>query len=146
MNVPKKFTKKPVTIEAMQMVGSNGDIHAVYQWVEQNTAGSFESLAVIEGKRPCPASGVSIDPRDGRMVIATLEGLHWVNLGDWVVRGVEGEFYPVKPDIFAKTYDGPVDDGKWTDKALHRSAITGQFVTGEFADDNPDTTITEAGR
>lgn len=103
----QKFRKKPVEIEAMQFPASNNPTaaNAVYQWVESNTLGSFEPLEVIEGRKPFPASGVSIDPRDGRMIISTLEGLHWVNLGDWVIRGVKGEFYPCKPDIFAETYD-----------------------------------------
>lgn len=61
-----------------------------------------------------PESGVTIDPRDGRMVIATLEGGHWVNLGDWIIRGVQGEFYPCKSDIFEATYER-VDDDERTD-------------------------------
>jgi hypothetical protein len=89
----------------MQLTGSSSELHAVYRWVEQNTQGSFEPLAVIEGRKPYPESGVSLDPRDGRMIISTLEGLHWVNLGDYVIRGVQGEFYPCKPDIFAATYE-----------------------------------------
>ena len=39
------------------------------------------------------------------MMIATLEGPHWVNVGDYVIRGVRGEFYPCKPDIFEATYE-----------------------------------------
>ena len=62
-------------------------------------------MAVIEGRVPYPASGVSIDPRDGRLIISTLEGLHWADPGDWIIRGVQGEFYPCKPDIFAATYE-----------------------------------------
>src|SRR5690606_15607270 len=81
------------------------ECHAVYQWIEANTAGSFEPLDVIEGRKPYPASGVSIDPRDGRLIISTLEGLHWADLGDWIIRGVQGEFYPCKPDIFAAIYE-----------------------------------------
>lgn len=102
-----RYRKRPVEIEAMQFRrdASNAELHAVYQWIERNTLGSFEPLAVIEGRAPYPASGVSIDPRDGRMIISTLEGLHWVDLDDWVIRGVAGEFYPCKPDIFAATYD-----------------------------------------
>lgn len=100
-----RYRKKPVIIEARQMVGGNAEIHAVYQWIEANTLGTFESLAVIEGRKPCPASGVSIDPRDGRLVIATLEGLHWAGMGDWIIRGVAGEFYPCKPEIFEATYE-----------------------------------------
>ena len=99
------FCKKPVVIEARQLAGSTADLHEVYLWVEENTLGSFEPLDVIEGRVPCPASGVSIDPRDGRMMIATLEGFHHANLGDWIIRGVQGEFYPCKPDIFEATYE-----------------------------------------
>lgn len=104
------YRKKPVVIEAMEFKGGNAELHAVYQWVESNTAGSFEPMAVIEGREPCPASGVSIDPRDGRMMIATLEGFHHVNLGDYVIRGVQGEFYPCKSDIFEATYERVADD------------------------------------
>lgn len=92
-------------IEAIQFCGTTAETHAVYQWIEQNTLGSFEPMAVIEGREPPPASGVSIDPRDGRLIIATLEGLRWVDLDDYVIRGVKGEFYPCKPDTFAATYE-----------------------------------------
>ena len=112
-----KFRKKPVVIEARQFCGggagpeggptadTTSHTHAIYQWIERNTLGSFEPLDVIEGRKPWPESGVTIDPRDGRMVIATLEGGHWVNLFDWIIRGVQGEFYPCKPDIFEATYE-----------------------------------------
>ena len=105
MSHPQRYRKKPVVIEAMQVTGSTSEIHAVYLWVEANTLGSFEPLSRIEGREPWPASGVTIDPRDGRMVIATLEGGHWVNIGDFVIKGAQGEFYPCKPDIFAATYE-----------------------------------------
>ena len=100
-----RVRKRPVTVEARQFIGNNADLHAVYQWVESNTLGSFDCLPMIEGLAYWPESGVSIDPRDGRMVIATLEGGHWVDLGDWVIQGVAGEFYPCKPGIFDKTYE-----------------------------------------
>lgn len=100
-----RYRKKPVEVEAMRFIGTNAETHAVYQWVETNTLRSFEPLDVIEGRKPYPASGVSIDPRDGRMIISTLEGLYWVDLGDYVIRGVQGEFYPCKPDIFEATYE-----------------------------------------
>lgn len=103
-----KFRKKPVEIEARQFIGSSAEAMSVYQWVKSSTLGSFEPMWRIEGREPWPESGVSIDPRDGRMIIATLEGGHWVDLGDWVIRGVNGEFYPCKPDIFEKTYE-PVE-------------------------------------
>ena len=100
-----KFRKRPVIIEARQLVGTTADFHAVYQWIEANTLGSFEPMAVIEGREPYPASGVSIDPRDGRLIISTLEGLHWADPGDWIIRGIKGEFYPIKPNVFADSYE-----------------------------------------
>ena len=41
--------------------------------------------------------------------ISTLEGAHWVSPGDWIIKGVKGEFYPCKPDIFEATH-APADD------------------------------------
>ena len=97
------FKKRPVVIEARQFTSESA--MDIYQWIEKNTLGSFEPLSRIEGKVPWPESGVTIDPSDGRMIIATLEGPHWVNLNDWVVRGVAQEYYPVKPQIFSETYE-----------------------------------------
>lgn len=107
MSAPQKYRKKPVVIEAMQMPENPTPTEgmAVYQWIEANTLGSFEPMSRLHGEEPWPASGVSIDPSDGRLLIATLEGGHWVDLGDWVIRGIQGEFYPCKPDIFAATYE-----------------------------------------
>ena len=100
-----KYRKLPVIIEARQLIGTTAEIHAVYLWIAQNTLGSFEPLGVIEGRQPCPPSGVSIDPRDGRLMIATLEGFHHADIGDWIIRGVAGEFYPIKDAIFRQTYE-----------------------------------------
>ena len=94
------YRKKPVVIEAWQLVGANAETHAVYQWIEANTQGSFDPLS-----EEIPASGVSIDPATGFFLIATLEGVMQAKPGDWIIRGVQGEFYPCKPDIFAATYE-----------------------------------------
>ena len=94
------YRTKPVVIEARQLVGTNAETHAVYQWIEANTQGSFDPLS-----EEIPASGVSIDPATGDFLIATLEGVMQAKPGDWIIRGVQGEFYPIKPDIFAATYE-----------------------------------------
>ena len=112
-----KFRKKPVVIEARQYPYAPSDgapdsivyqvnqrAFDVYQWIEANTQGSFDPLA-----DEVPTSGVSIDPATGFMLIAHLEGVMQVKPGDWIIRGVQGEFYACKPDIFAATYE-PVDD------------------------------------
>jgi len=86
-----KYRKIPVVIEAMQFTGvppdgTNAD--AIVDWIGphqsrlKHTAG--DDLVVL---------------------IATLEGTMTANVDDWIIKGVEGEFYPCKPDIFAKTYE-----------------------------------------
>lgn len=103
-----KYQKKPIQVEARQVTGDT--MMDVYQWIEHNTVGSFEPMAVIDGDRSDPTSGVSIDPRDGRLMIATLEGVMRANLGDYVICGVEGEFYPVAESIFEATYEAVTGD------------------------------------
>lgn len=86
----------------MQLAGTSADYFAVYKWIESQI-GSVPP--------PCddltsdPKPGVTIDPADGCLVIRTLEGDMKADSGDWIIRGVHGEFYPCKPDIFDKTYD-----------------------------------------
>ena len=104
-----RYRKKPVVVEAMQLVGTNAETHAVYQWIEANTQGSFDPLS-----EEIPASGVSIDPATGFFLIATLEGVMQAKPGDWIIRGVQGEFYPIRSDIFEATYER-VDDDERTD-------------------------------
>jgi hypothetical protein len=102
---PTTFRKKPVEIEAMQLpVDADGPAAmAVYQWIE-SFIGSTQPAGDGAGYLP-ESTGVTIDPADGMLVIRTLEGDMKVSLGDWVIRGVQGEFYPCKPDIFEATYD-----------------------------------------
>ncbi len=49
------------------------------------------------------------DPKDPKFMIRTLEGEHIASPGDWIIKGVKGEFYPCKPDILVATYD-PVEE------------------------------------
>ena len=95
------YRKKPVEVEARQIVGTDAEIHSnVYKWIEENTQGSFDAHAA-----EIPASGVSIDPTTGFILIATLEGVMQAKPGDYIIRGVQGEFYPCKPDIFEQSYE-----------------------------------------
>ena len=115
MTTPVKlYRKKPVVIEAIQLTSDPETFSKAFSWIEVFTLGTFDCLPIIEGAEGAtwPESGVSIDPRDGRMVIATLEGGHWCNLGDYIIRGVQGEFYPCKPDIFESTYE-PIIGVEW---------------------------------
>jgi hypothetical protein len=80
-----KFLKKPVIIEAEQFTDETKD--RVFNWITCTCQPSRDS----EG--------------DPILIIQTLEGDMTANLGDWVIKGVKGEFYPCKPDIFEATYD-----------------------------------------
>jgi uncharacterized membrane protein YgcG len=82
-----KYRKKPVVIDAVQYVPENAS----------------ELLQLLEG-----CKGWQIISEGLRL--PTLEGDHTASPGDWIVKGVKGEYYPVKPDIFALTYDGPLDN------------------------------------
>jgi len=82
-----KFRKKPVVIEAMQFTGENHhEIHDVF----------------VAGMNETP---FSFRPDEPKMRIHTLEGVMTADAGDWIIRGVKGEIYPCKPDIFAATYE-----------------------------------------
>jgi len=84
-----KYRKKPVEIEAMRLT-RNFAQQAVDFIGEENLAeygiGEFDEDACY-------------------MSIKTLEGVMTASEGDWIIKGVKGEFYPCKPDIFAMTYD-----------------------------------------
>lgn len=85
-----RYRKKPVVIDAMQLTMETRD--AVYFWVTQTT----------------PGYGCYID-EEGGLVIRTLEGPLHASEGDFIIRGVQGEFYPCKPAIFEATYEKVTD-------------------------------------
>lgn len=82
---PKKYRKKHVEIEAMQWTGQITD--ELKLW-----------LGYALSSYPKPGY-------TGTLGISTLEGTMTAQPKDWIIRGVQGEFYPVKPDIFASTYE-----------------------------------------
>ena len=86
---PSRYRKKPVVVETMQNTGAFDNLAALYAW--------------------CP-SLVESGP-EGEVYIETLEGTHRGNVGDWIIKGVQGEFYPCKPDIFEETYEQVTDSG-----------------------------------
>jgi hypothetical protein len=78
----KKYRKKPVVIEAIRYEDETAQ--AIVDWVGE---------------------AAEFDDQDRGIVIRTLEGDHLALRGDWIIRGVAGEFYPCKPDIFQATYE-----------------------------------------
>lgn len=77
-----KYRKKPVVIEAWRNVPGISDMFP--DWMKVGSITTSD---------------------DGSLNIVTLEGVMRADPGDWIIRGVKGEFYPCKPDIFAATYE-----------------------------------------
>ena len=102
-NVVEKFKKKPVTIEAARLTGYGHIDIEVFHWVAGHVG------IVDYDKLEKHKQGVSLDPKNGDLLIASLEGWMRATPGDWVIRGVMGEFYPCKPHIFASTYEPVLD-------------------------------------
>lgn len=93
--VVRRFRKKPVVIEAVQF-NSLEDYLRIVDWMQES--GNTHALA-DEVRYETPI-----------MLIPTLEGMHAADPGDWIIKGVQGEFYPCKPDIFDATYEGVEPD------------------------------------
>lgn len=92
-----KYRKKPVVIEAFQYDGDLKDCDG--NWYVPNWAvEAYEKGIMHYASESCDAP-----PCD--LFIETLEGIHHVSVWDYVIKGVNGELYPCKPDIFEKTYE-----------------------------------------
>lgn len=99
MSTAQKYRKKPVVIEAMTWDGTASGATDVIDWMlSHGGTGRFH-----EGR---PAHGASMTRAiPARILINTLEGMIAASPGDVVARGVQDEFYPCKPGIFAETYE-----------------------------------------
>lgn len=104
-----RFTKRPVTIEAVRYREDITIIEAldVCDWI---ISGGYPWITHADADAGEADKGIRLDPADGGLIIRTLEGDMKVSPGDWIIRGAAGEFYPCKPDIFEATY-APAADG-----------------------------------
>lgn len=95
-----KFRKKPVVVEAFQMTQEHRQDNKDWpEWLNRAwNKDHSEPGAVFPSKYP------DSDGTD-ELLIYTLEGVHRVEFDDWIIRGVKGELYPCKPDIFEATYE-----------------------------------------
>ncbi len=95
MTAPQRFRKKPVVIEAMRWTGEDDCRMPMRAFLNGGKSGGVLNL---RGKRATD------------LLISTLEGDMLAMPGDWIIRGVKGEFYPCKPDIFEATYEAAGDE------------------------------------
>lgn len=90
----KEYRKKPVVIEAVQWDGTAQGVTPIIDWLlSYDTSSSYFD------------SSESPSFPNGRLLITTLEGYISATPGDWIIKGVQNEFYPCKPDIFEATYE-----------------------------------------
>ena len=92
----KKYIKKPVQIEAMQLTKEN--IVEVFNFLDGANYKETKSVEELEDFSQRML-------KQGYIVIETLEGIMKASFGDYIIKGVKGEFYPCKPDIFQATYE-----------------------------------------
>lgn len=92
-----KYRKKPVTIEAIQFTDSDERVQELIEFARENFTphGDLEHYTYA--------------------VIKTLEGDHRADIGDYIIKGVQGEFYSCKPDIFNTTYEAVEEEGEKCD-------------------------------
>ena len=99
----KKYRKKPVIIEAIQWDGKNlVDVSAFLYNKTRKEALKEINSSDISCKKWDDYESIVIG--EG-LTIDTIEGRMKADIGDYIIKGVNGEFYPCKPDIFAKTYE-----------------------------------------
>ena len=79
----------PVIIEAHQFF-NDGSSYELLDWINHGQIHRGKELARWH---------------NNKLIIPTLEGDHEANPGDWIIKGIAGEFYPCKPHIFEKTYE-----------------------------------------
>ena len=97
-----KYRKKPIVVEAIQWTGSN--LEEIRNFVGSDLIENYIKHFDIERTLiKQTLSGIAIN---------TLKGTMIVNYGDYIIKGVNNEFYPCKPDIFEQTYEEVIDDNK----------------------------------
>ena len=94
-----KYRKKPIVIEAIQLQSTDRSIREVLEFMGQKVDTASASASGNFYKYCCSCR------EDNGLIIKTLEGQHIASFGDYIIKGVQGEFYPCKPDIFAATYE-----------------------------------------
>ena len=95
-----KYRKKPVVIEAIQWTGLERDLEHVLPF--------FVDFSALPNNGATIQPGIGYTPPSGELTIPTLEGDMTASPGDFIIRGVKGEYYPCKPEIFAMTYEPAV--------------------------------------
>lgn len=106
-SVPQRYRKKPVEIDAVR---NDGAWAPIMEWLDAVTDGVIPGIRNPDGSLNIGGHPPITRNEDGSLNIHTLEGTMRADVGDWLIRGVKGEFYPCKPDIFEVTHEPVTDD------------------------------------
>lgn len=129
-----KYRKKPIEVEAFQYTGNFGQTP---QWIVD---------AIAKGVLHLNRLSFETEPE---LFVDTLEGTHHVMVGDYIVKGVRGELYNCKPDIFEDTYEkeGKIDRSKWSNcpcntieyacctcisRTCHKCVASSEYLQGNY--------------
>ena len=94
------YRKKPVVIQAFQMTEERRQTNSEWpNWLHEAWNREHHELGALYPEKHPNSDG------NDRLRIVTLEGNQLVSWGDYIIRGVQGEIYPCKPDIFEMTYE-----------------------------------------
>ena len=117
-----KFRKKPVVIEAIQFFDQAEELINIQEFMGGGDL-------TIDYK----------DVDDPKLKIETLEGTMNASLGDWIIKGVNGELYPCKPDIFEKTYESVDVPESFLDRVIKEKAELAERTSKlkDFIENNP---------
>lgn len=102
-NTVHKFVSNPVEIEAMQYTDEGINTAALAEWIRDNGGRVHPHARLPEVRSPLQNKQLQA-PKAAFLTIYTLEGPMRADVGDWIIRGTRGEFYPCKPDVFAVKY------------------------------------------
>jgi len=110
-----RYTKKPVEISAFQMTKETFENKSAWPaWLTEAWKKNFTEVGSLYSPSAYSSYFPNLELGNDLLYIKTLEGNQLVSWGDYVIRGVKGEIYPCKPDIFEMTYD-KVDEVKVID-------------------------------
>lgn len=105
----QKYKKKPIVIEALQWKANDNidDVNEMLQFLENKNCIPIDNGTFLEfeGKTFILYYSLIFSEEPSTLIIKTLEGDMKASKDDYIIKGVHGEYYPCKPDIFEKTYE-----------------------------------------
>jgi len=111
-----KYRKRPVVIEAEQLTWQN------WNRICEFVTDPYFGRGVYLNDKTLEILPDNVTSQTMGLIIKTLEGEHLARQNDWIIKGIKGEFYPCKPDIFEKTYE------KIEDKSYFRKVTVKDII------------------